>query len=270
MTDFHGSPSRYRPLNTDDKLAGSTSERTTEPVTSKQSRIITKVLSPAMRLWLRSQVEQVSDLEVKISGSDRQILSGHIPLVSILARHAVYQGLHLRQIQLTGESIRINLGQVLKGQPLRLLEPVPVYGCLLLQESDLNASFCAPMLANALTEFLLILLQSGTESDFSAFVMKAQPSWQNTQIEINAGQVTLSATLVPSVGNPMPIVIRTGLQMASSHELELDRPQISTQQGFVLDSRDSLKVDLGSEVAIDELTLTPGQLICYGRINVLP
>jgi len=71
-------------------------------------------------------------------GSDRQILHGTIPRVSILARHAVYQGLHLTQIQLVGEGIRTNLGQVL-GQPLRLLEPVPVAE-LLLHESALNAS----------------------------------------------------------------------------------------------------------------------------------
>jgi len=83
----------------------------------------------------------VSNLEVKI-WNDRQICNG-IPRVSILAHHAVYQGLHLTQIQLVGEGIRTNLGQGLRGQPATL-EPVPVFGELLLQESALNASLQSP------------------------------------------------------------------------------------------------------------------------------
>jgi len=39
---------------------------------------------------------------------------------SILAHHAVYQGLHLTQIQLVGEGIRTNLGQGSQGQPATL------------------------------------------------------------------------------------------------------------------------------------------------------
>ena len=139
-------------MNTDNQ-AGTTAKTTLEPVSSKQ-RIISKILSPAVWLWLRSQVEQVSNLEVKISGSDRQILTGYIPRVFMCARHVVYQGLHLSQVQLVGENILTNLGQVLRGKPLQLLEPVPVSGELLLKESDLNASLQSPLLANALNDLL--------------------------------------------------------------------------------------------------------------------
>jgi len=52
------------------------------------------------------------------SGSDRQICTVLSHVSSILARHAVYQGLH-RQIQLVGEGIRTNLGPGSQGQ-LRL------------------------------------------------------------------------------------------------------------------------------------------------------
>ena len=228
------------------------------------------MLSPALRLWLRSQVQQVSNLEVKIVGSDRQILQGTIPRVSISASHAVYQGLHLSQIQLEGEGIRINLGQVLRGQPLRLLESVAVSGELLLQEADINASVQAPILIDGLTELLVTLLQSECLPDLSKLIIDRQFRWQNPQIKINAGQVTISATLIPINSNPTPIVIRTGLQLASNHEVQLKHPQIQTQHEFLLDNRDSVNVDLGSEVAIEELRLTPGQLICRGRINVIP
>lgn len=219
------------------------------------------MLSPAVKLWLRSQIQQVSNLEVKISGSDRQILQGTIPRVSISARHAVYQGLHLTQIQLVGEGIRTNLGQVLRGQPLRLLEPVPVEAELLLQSSDLNASLQSPLLANALTELLLTLLPA-------RYPLDGQVSWD--KIGIDSDQLIVSATLAANTSNPTPMVIRTGLKLASCHELQMEQPQIQTHVGFPLVNLDSFKLDLGAEVAIEELTLSSGKLTCCGRINVIP
>jgi len=245
-------------LNTDNQ-AGTTAKTTLEPVSSKH-RIISKVLSPAVRLWLRSQVEQVSNLEVKISGSDRQILTGYIPRVFISARHVVYQGLHLNQVQLVGENILTNLGQVLRGKPLQLLEPVPVSVELLLKESDLNASLQSPLLTNALTDLLKTLLPTNFPKD-------GQLSCH--RIAINSGQLVINATLASDPSNSTPVEIRTGLQLASCHELQL-RPQIQTHVGFPWKNIDSFKLDLGSEVDIQELTLSSGQLLCCGRINVIP
>lgn len=219
------------------------------------------MLSPAVRLWLRSQVQKVSDLEVKISGSDRQILHGTIPRVSISAHHAVYEGLHLTQIQLVGEGVCINLGQVLRGQPLRLLELVPVFAKLVLQESDLNASLQSPLLANALTQLLGMLLPSSYLIDGQAVCHK---------IGIDNGQLIMSVTLADRTNHPTPVVIRTGLQLVSCHELQLEQPQIQTQVGLSLVNLDSFKLDLGPEVSITELTLTSGQLVCCGRINIIP
>ena len=237
-----------------------------ETVSLKQSRLISKVLSPAVGLWLRSQVQQVSDLEVKISGGDRQILSGYIPHVSISARHAVYQGLHLTQIQLVGEGIRINLAAMLRGQPLRLLEPVPIFCEVLLRELDLNASLNSSLLANALTELLLKLLSASHPVDGSV-------EWQ--KIRIDNGQLILGATLTnlesnENLRNLKPLVISTGLKLASSHELKLEHPQIQNQLGLPWENLASLTLDLGPEVGIEELTLTSGQLVCRGHIKVLP
>lgn len=244
-----------------DNSADTTPELSLDSKTAKQSRIISKVLSPAVRLWLRSQVQQVSHLEVKISGSDRQILTGNIPCVSLLASDAVYQGLHLSQIQLVGEGIRTNFSQVLRGQPLKLLEPIPVFGELLLQESDLNASLQAPLLSDALTELLKIL--------FSADYLAAdQQLWQ--KITIEPEQVTINGTLAVNTSHPTPIVIRCGFQLASSHELQLIQPQIQTQADQPGVTADNLKLNLGTDVALEELTLSSGQLVCRGRINVIP
>ena len=228
---------------------------------SSKHRLISNVLSPAVKLWLMGQVQQVSNLEVKISGSDRQIVTGYIPHVSISAHYAIYQGLHLSQIQLVGEGIRINLGQVLRGQPMRLLEPVPVYGKLLLQESNLNASLQSPLLANALSELLLKLFPSSS-------LVEGQVKWH--KIGIDSDQLIMSATLSADTSNPIPVVIRTGLKLASCHELQLEQPQIHTQSGDLLVNADNFKLDLGPEVALAELTLNSGQLMCHGRINVIP
>ncbi|MBD2043310.1 DUF2993 domain-containing protein [Microcoleus sp. FACHB-672] len=236
-----------------------------QALTQKQSRLIGKVLSPAVGLWLRSQVEQVQHLQVKIEGGDRQILSGCIPGVSITAKGAVYQGLHLGEIQLTGTGIRINIGQVIKGKPLRLLEPIPVAGELKLPEADLNASLQAPLLANALIEFLLPLLQT---NDLAP--QPARYRLQNSQMTLDNGQLTLRAQLVSPAGNPTPFVLRSGLQLASSHELQFVRTHLQTSQALPTANLDGFIIDLGPEVDIQELTLSPGLLTCRGRLMVIP
>jgi LmeA-like phospholipid-binding len=105
--------------------------------------LIGRVLAPAIQLWLKSQVEQVEHLEVGIQAGNRQILSGTIPQITLLAQKVIYQGLHLSDVNLTGQHIRVNLGQVLQGKALQLLEPIAVNGKVILLEADLNASLAA-------------------------------------------------------------------------------------------------------------------------------
>lgn len=233
---------------------------------ARHSRLISKVLSPAVRLWLQSQVERVEDLQVKIQGGDRQILQGAIPSVSLSAKGAVYQGLHLSQLLLTATGIHINIGQVLKGKPLRLLQPVPVVGELLLREADLNASVSAPLLSIALTEFLCQNLQPA--SAFSK--MASLPlTLRNPQIRIDSGQLTLSGILVSATGIELPFVFGTGLSGAN-RELQFVRPHFQTPPGVPGPQPDDFTLDLGPEVDIQELTLSQSQLVCRGSITVLP
>ncbi|PSB54054.1 DUF2993 domain-containing protein [filamentous cyanobacterium Phorm 6] len=226
------------------------------------SRIASAVLSPAVQLWLRSQVQQVDELKVKIEGSDRQILSGTIPKVTAAARGAVYKGLHLTEISIEGCGIRINLGQVIKGQPLRLLESFPIFGVLRLSQADLNASLKAPLLADALSEFL---------SPLEPIADREQPlKLQNSQIAIDAGLLTLSAVIFRADGTQIPFVLRTGLRMASSHELMFENPEIEVSKQLDRNVFNGLKLDFGPEVEIDELILHPGEIVCRGGIRVLP
>lgn len=237
---------------------------------SKKSRIISKVLSPAVQLWLRSQVEQVETLQFKITGGDRQILSGHIPTVSITASRAVYKGLHLSQLELEGTGIRVNLSQVIKGKPLRLLEPIPVGGQMLILASDLAASLQAPMLSNAVCEFLTTLLKSDgiTNSVDDLDLKERQISWQ--KVDIEEGQLTVFGTLTDALLQTTPVVIRAGLELASPQILRLNPLQIQLSPTSVPLILDNFQVDLGSQVNLQELALTPGQLLCRGRLTVLP
>ena len=241
---------------------------TPQTLNPSRSRIISTVLSPAIGLWLRSQVEQVEDLQFKIIGGDRQILKGHIPKVSVSASRAVYQGLHLSNIKLDGCDIRVNLGQVIKGKPLRLLEPVPVVGQVLLLKGDLQVSLKSPLLSNALTEFLELLLKTNKITNLGEDIKARSITWQ--QIDIGAGQVTIVGTLADGTVGMMPIVIHAGVQLATPQELRLHSLQLEILPTLPLRYLEDFQVDLGPEVDIQELTLTPEQLMCRGRLTVLP
>jgi hypothetical protein len=235
---------------------------------SKKSRIISKVLSPAVQLWLRSQVEHVETLHFKITGGDRQILSGHIPTVSITASRAVYKGIHLSQLEIEGTGIRVNLSQVIKGKPLRLLEPVPVGGQILILASDLAASLQAPILSNAVSEFLSTLLKSEGITNLENGLKDRQISWQ--KVDIQEGQLTVFGTLTDALLQTTPVVIRAGLELASPQILRLNPLQIQLSPTSVPLIFDNFQVDLGSQVNLQELALTSGQLMCRGRLTVLP
>ena len=112
----------------------------------KGSRIIGRILPAAVRLWLRSQVEQVEHLSVVLEGRDRDIISGYLPGVSVSAMRTIYRGIHIGELRLSAQDIRINVGQVVRGKPLRLMQIFPVIGEVALSAADLNASLGSALL----------------------------------------------------------------------------------------------------------------------------
>lgn len=235
-------------------------EPDSQATSGKKIRLITQVLTTALKLWLRTQVSQVSQIEVEIRASDRQILSGRIPWVSIFASHAVYQGLHVTQIQLEAENIQINIGSVLKGQPLRLLKTVSVNGELIVEQQDLNQSLSSELLSTALNDVLVKLLPEHSP--------KTKPiEWQKMILENQA--IILHGIQEPHI-KPAFLEIFVGLELLNSRELQLTQIQIQRQKQALLEDNYGFNLDLGSDVDIQELTLTPGQLVCRGQINVNP
>jgi hypothetical protein len=236
------------------------SEKSSLVTNNRKIRIITQVLTEAIKLWLRTQLSQVSHLEVEIKASDRQLLSGVIPEVSIVANHAVYQGLHITEIQIQAENIRVNIGSILKGKPLTLLEIVPIMARLIVEEEDLNLSLSSALLSTALNDVLVKLLPE--------YCSKSKPmSWQKITLEHHK---LILATIPTSDPESTSLNMCLGLQLLNGQELRLAPVAIYQNQQLLWESNSGTDFYLGTDVNIQELTLIPGKLVCCGQININP
>ncbi|QEI43299.1 hypothetical protein BMF77_03915 [Dolichospermum sp. UHCC 0315A] len=223
-------------------------------------RIITKVLTSAIKLWLRSQLNQVAHLEVQIEASDRQLLSGYIPGVSISASNAVYQGLRVTQIELEAEKIQLNVAAILKGQPLQLSAIVPVVGKLIITAQDLNNSLSSPLLLTAINDGLIPLL-----AEYSLnypFI-----TWEKITLD---NQVLILHGIPISETEGAFFNIHLGLELRNGQELQLTQVQVKTDQEVLLERNSPYMINLGTDVDIEKISLLPEQLTCYGRININP
>jgi hypothetical protein len=231
---------------------------------SSQSRILSSLLSPAIRFWLRSQLDDVEELQFSIQAGDRRLLSGAIDEVAVSAHKAVYQGLHFSKIQLTGSGIRTNLGQILRGKPLRLLQEFPVVGEVLLHTADLDASLQSGLLGNAVLDVLCTLLQT-----------QASPSMQPTglhapKVVLETEKLTFSAILVFDNGDTLPITLCTNLRVEQGNQLWLDRLNWRTHVDHSPQELDSMTFNLGPKVFLETLALEGDRLVCRGQIMVMP
>lgn len=220
--------------------------------------IISKVLSPAVNLWLHSQLDQVEQLQIHITGTNRQIIGGYIPFVFLTSLHPVYQGIHIAAVELTGENIKINLGQVIKGKPLRLLEPISITGEITLEETQFNQSLSSPLLSMALTDLVKGFWRDNSLEDLGII-------WQN--LGIKSDKLLISGTIIDSQAQPItPITLRSGLSLADYRTLLLHPLQIETATAEI--SLSNYEVDLGSQVKLTSLTLKEGAIHCCGSATV--
>lgn len=210
---------------------------------------------------MRSQVSQVDELQVQIGGGSLQILGGTIPQITVVAVGAVYQGLYLGSIDLNAENIRVNLPQVVRGQPLCLLAPIPVQAVAKFTETDLQASLAAPLLSNAISDLLTQILAT------DAAQSKWQIDWQ--QLQILPKTLVLQGNLTTIEGTA-PLELRMSLEIVDGHILHLDPLAISCPIDLPGSNITSFKIDLGSDVNITELHLNEGLLLCRGQIQVNP
>lgn len=253
-----------------------------EEISSTQprgSRIISRVLPPAIRLWLSTQLEHVENLQFQIQGRDREILSGHIPEIYLSAQKAVYQGIHLSQAAATARSIQVNLGQVMRRKPLRLLAPFPISGEVELTEADFNDSLQSPLLGEGLYDFLQLLAQSQSEAMPLQQVLDNLPertvhSHYQATAAIDAEQIILR--LHPKVDDLLAIAISTQLSIRDGHRLCLDNPHWLTDDSTAaatsipLADLQGFEIDLGAEVTLTNCQVAANKLMLSGTVRVLP
>jgi hypothetical protein len=236
----------------------------TPPSRRSRSRI-GWVLSSAVQLWLRSQVESVDELEVQINGGDRQILQGVIPQVSLSGSGAIYQGLHLSTLELQGTGIQVNLRDILRGKSLHLQHPVPVVARLHLTEADLNASMRSPLIADAFTPLFFPQFAHALSWDSEPTL-----TWEGAAILSSQETLTLRGSFHTPSQAAQPFLLQTGLQLANPSELHLLNPTIQLLSDSGVIPLKTVILPLGSDVAISELSFSETGLICQGQLTVLP
>ncbi len=250
----------------------------------RRGQIIGRVLPGAVRLWLQTQVDQVDLLVIELEGRDRQLISGYIPGVFVSAENVTYRGLQLSQVKLGAEDIRINLGQVVRGKPLRLVKRFPVRGRVILNSTDVAASMSSPLLAEGLVDFWrsLVRLPDFAESVAARYgVRSLQPDTELHSPQIELGDGCLALSFYPkSQGqtDELPIILGTALSAVSGSYLQLTSPcwlETTTMladisRGEPIEALSDFRWDLGEDTQLSCLDLQSTQLTCEGQLTVRP
>lgn len=108
------------------------------------------VIAPLLQLWLTSQVEGVEALNIKINATNRELFQGKIPQAVVAGKNIQYQGLFLTSIYLEATSIYLNIPHILKGAPLKLLDPIAVRLKATADREHLLHSLQSELVTNAL------------------------------------------------------------------------------------------------------------------------
>jgi hypothetical protein len=225
--------------------------------------MVSKVLSPAVRLFLRANLEGAEALDLQIRGHDRQILRGYIPDIRLEVTSAIYRGLHLGPVKLRGENIRLDIGKVLRGKPLQLLEPLRVSAEATVNETALNESLDSPLLVDAFTDLSILFLERNGVSEARERFQKARPRW--TAASLRDGYFRLTGT----VGEGTPLALAAGLKLPDPRTLAIFPHYL---EGFPEWSALRLRpftVAL-EDVEIEALVLSERFVHCRGRLSIRP
>ena len=236
----------------------------------RKSEIISRFLTPAITFWLKSQLEQVEDLDIRISAGDTKILRGKIDQVSLTTTKAIYQGIHVNQASVKTEKIAVNLGGVLRGKPLKLLQPIFVDGEIKLAHNDLQTSLQSPLLQQGLIDLVHLLfeqLEQEALENHQQILAQYEFDWQ--EITIHHEKFILNATLTNQQGETFPFTLTSNLALENYHTLSLKPIQIEGIPEMPMLVLNDFTVDLGTDVEIEVLQLSTTELSCQGKVKVV-
>lgn len=237
--------------------------------------VLGRVLEPILQLWLRSQVDSVEKLSVHLEGSDRQLLSGHLPSLQLESEQVLYQGLHLSRVKLWGRHIRLNSGQLLKGKPLELLEPIPVELDITLTALDAQQSLHSDLFQTAILEALQQIVGEQMMEALGQSVPVQSLKLYEPRLILSAHKLRLNAHIQHSPSQrTVPLALQTGLRLPNPHTLVLHQPEWfptpHSQRGLPLDDLDGHPFHLGSEVRLETLTISESHIGVRGILLIVP
>ena len=155
----------------------------------------------------------------------------------------------MSQVELEGADIAFNLPEVLKKKPLKLLEPVFVDIRLKLNAVDLQASVNSPLLQSGLSDLWHTILTAQTNTAAKELT-DTTIEWQN--IAIADEKLHLTGSYRDNSGKIEKLILSTGISLADNHTLYLSPLKIASEL-FVTDTEQGLKIDLGTDVAIEKI-----------------
>ena len=191
------------------------------------------VISQAIKLWLKSVCSQLEHLDLKLQGSLWRLLQGHLAGATVHAKGVVFQDLAIEQVELSSEPIDLDVGTLLKGQPLQLRQSFAVKGWVQFSETGLTRCLQSPALADF-------------SAELSSVLLAGQPL---ERFEIQADKILLHSAAATPV--PCQCVLEAG-------ELSLR------------DQHQTLVVPMDPAITLEQLELQSAQLTLRGRSLVNP
>lgn len=246
------------------------------PSSSQGSRLISRVLPMAVKFWLQTQLEDIGALMFEIQATDRQVLSGHIPGIALSAQQAVYQGVRITDVNVHASDIKINIGQVLRGKPLRLKQAFPIEGKVAFDMDALAASSTESILADGLLDFWQTLL---AKEDVAAEVVTHygadMAAFNDSQLPLYQSKMqTLETDLVLYLvrDGQAELGLRGCLEVDHGHILRLTQAQwcLSSGEHVRSDALSDFCWNLGEQTHLQSLIVQDDQLTCQCRIMVEP
>ncbi len=230
----------------------------------------------AVRFWLQTQLDDIGELMFEIQATDRQVLSGHIPVISLSAQQAVYQGVQITDVNVQASDIKINIGQVLRGKPLRLKQAFPIEGQVAFDGDALATSSTAFILAEGLLDFWQTLLAqkniaAEVATHYGADVAALKDPYLS-QYRSSIGTLGTDLVLHLMRNGQTELGLRGCLAVDDGHILRLIGAQwcLSSGEHIHSDVLSDFSWDLGEQTYLQSLAVQDDQLTCHCRITVQP
>ncbi len=166
---------------------------------------VLKLVGQGVGLWLRRSCDQLDELELDLQGSGFALLGGRLEGAQLQAKGVIFQQLALAEVELRSEAFELNVGAMLKGQPLQLRERFRIHGQVLFTAAGLNQSLAnGPwrQFSDGLAQQLLgceRLEAYGLENN-QLQLIGANGARQGCELRAEAGQLWLQGQAVPLDG----------------------------------------------------------------------